>query len=101
MAWSSCAEWTGVPLVILLDEAGVEPKARWILAEGADAASMSRSVPLAKAMDDAIVALYQNGERIRPGNGYPMRLLLPVRGQHQREMAPAHQADRRTDDDQG
>jgi DMSO/TMAO reductase YedYZ molybdopterin-dependent catalytic subunit len=38
---------------------------------------MSRSVPLAKAMDDAIVALYQNGERIRPGNGYPMRLLLP------------------------
>jgi len=73
----SCAEWTGVPLAILLDEAGVDPKARWILAEGADAASMSRSVPLAKAMDDAIVALYQNGERIRPGNGYPMRLLLP------------------------
>ena len=66
-----------MPLSILLDEAGVEPKARWILAEGADAASMSRSVPLAKAMDDAIVALYQNGERIRPSNGYPMRLLLP------------------------
>lgn len=73
----SCAEWTGVPLAVLLEEAGVDPKARWILAEGADAASMSRSVPLAKAMDDAIVALYQNGERIRPGNGYPMRLLLP------------------------
>jgi sulfane dehydrogenase subunit SoxC len=73
----SCAEWTGVPLAILLDEAGVDPKAQWILAEGADAASMSRSVPLAKAMDDAIVALYQNGERVRPGNGYPMRLLLP------------------------
>lgn len=73
----SCAEWTGVPLGILLDEAGVDPRARWVLAEGADAASMSRSVPLAKAMDDAIVALYQNGERVRPGNGYPMRLLLP------------------------
>jgi sulfane dehydrogenase subunit SoxC len=73
----SCAEWTGVPLAVLLEEAGVDPRARWILAEGADAASMSRSVPLAKAIDDAIVALYQNGERIRPGNGYPMRLLLP------------------------
>lgn len=47
------------------------------MAEGGDAASMSRSVPLAKAMDDAIIALYQNGERVRPGNGYPMRLLLP------------------------
>jgi sulfane dehydrogenase subunit SoxC len=73
----SCAEWTGVPLSVLLDEAGVDPGAKWVLAEGGDAASMSRSVPLAKAMDDAIVALYQNGERVRPGNGYPMRLLLP------------------------
>jgi sulfane dehydrogenase subunit SoxC len=73
----SCAEWTGVPLAVLLDEAGVDPRAKWLLAEGGDAASMSRSVPLAKAMDDAVVALYQNGERVRPGNGYPMRLLLP------------------------
>jgi sulfane dehydrogenase subunit SoxC len=73
----SCAEWTGVPLAVLLDEAGVDPRAKWVLAEGGDAASMSRSIPLAKAMDDAIVALYQNGERVRPGNGYPMRLLLP------------------------
>lgn len=73
----SCAEWTGVPLAVLLTEAGVDPRAKWLLAEGGDAASMSRSVPLAKAMDDAIVALYQNGERVRPGNGYPMRLLLP------------------------
>jgi sulfane dehydrogenase subunit SoxC len=73
----SCAEWTGVRLADLLDEAGVDPKAQWILAEGADAAGMSRSVPMAKAMDDAIVALYQNGERIRPSNGYPLRLLLP------------------------
>jgi sulfane dehydrogenase subunit SoxC len=73
----SCAEWTGVRLADLLDEAGVDPRAQWILAEGADAAGMSRSVPMAKAMDDAMLALYQNGERIRPSNGYPLRLLLP------------------------
>jgi sulfane dehydrogenase subunit SoxC len=73
----SCAEWTGVRLAVLLQEAGVEPRASWILAEGADASGMSRSVPLAKAMDDALIALYQNGERVRPSNGYPMRLLLP------------------------
>src|SRR3981189_2761959 len=73
----SCAEWTGVRLAVLLQEAGVGPKAQWILAEGADAAGMSRSVPLAKVMDDALIALYQNGERVRPANGYPMRLLLP------------------------
>lgn len=73
----SCAEWTGIPLSTLLDEAGVEPSAKWLLAEGTDSAGMSRSVPLAKAMDDAMIALYQNGERIRPSNGYPMRLLVP------------------------
>lgn len=73
----SGSEWTGVRLATLLDEARVDPEAQWILAEGADAASMSRSVPLAKAMDDAMLALYQNGERLRPSNGYPMRLLLP------------------------
>ena len=73
----SCAEWTGVRLAVLLQEAGVDPKAQWLLAEGADAAGMSRSFPLAKAMDDALVALFQNGERVRPANGYPMRLLLP------------------------
>jgi sulfane dehydrogenase subunit SoxC len=73
----SCSEWTGVPLSILLDEAGVRREAQWVLAEGADAAAMSRSVPLAKMMDDAIIALYQNGERLRPENGYPMRLFLP------------------------
>jgi sulfane dehydrogenase subunit SoxC len=73
----SCAEWTGIRLSTLLDEAGVEPAAQWILAEGADAAGMSRSVPLAKAMGDALLAFYQNGERLRPSQGYPMRLLLP------------------------
>ena len=73
----SCAEWTGVRLSTLLDEAGVDAKAKWLIAEGADTAAVSRSVPLARAMDDALVALYQNGERLMPGNGYPMRLLLP------------------------
>jgi sulfane dehydrogenase subunit SoxC len=73
----SCSEWTGVPLSILMDEAGLEPGAAWVLAEGADAAAMSRSVPLEKIMDDAMIALYQNGERLRPENGYPMRLFLP------------------------
>ena len=51
--------------------------AKWLIAEGADAAGMSRSIPLAKAMDDALLCLYQNGERVRPSNGYPLRLLLP------------------------
>ncbi len=73
----SCSEWTGVPLSTLLDEAGVAPNGRWILAEGTDAAAMSRSVPMAKALDDALIALYQNGERLRPANGYPVRLFLP------------------------
>src|SRR5438477_11772203 len=73
----SCAEWTGVPLAALLEETGVDPKAKWLIAEGADAPALSRSVPLKKALDDAMIALYQNGERLMPGNGYPMRLLLP------------------------
>ena len=73
----SCSEWTGVPLSLVLEEAGVDRSAQWMLAEGADAAAMSRSVPMAKAMDDAILALFQNGERLRPENGYPVRLFLP------------------------
>ena len=73
----SVSEWGGVPLSILLEEAGLRADAGWIVAEGADAAVMSRSIPLDKALDDAIVALYQNGERLRPSNGYPMRLFLP------------------------
>jgi sulfane dehydrogenase subunit SoxC len=73
----SCSEWTGVPLRLLLEEAGADLKAPWLLAEGADAAKMSRSVPMAKALEDAFLALYQNGERLRPENGYPVRLFLP------------------------
>ena len=73
----SCSDWTGVKLSTLLDEAGIDSRAKWVLAEGADASGMSRSFPLAKALDDAMVCLYQNGERVRPANGYPLRLLLP------------------------
>jgi sulfane dehydrogenase subunit SoxC len=73
----SGAEWTGVRLADVLAEAGVLPSARWILAEGADAAAMTRSVPLAKALDDALLVYGQNGEMLRPEQGYPLRLLLP------------------------
>ena len=74
---ASCAEWTGVPLATLLEETGIDPQAKWFIAEGADAPHLTRSVPLKKALDDAMIALYQNGERLMPANGYPMRLLLP------------------------
>jgi sulfane dehydrogenase subunit SoxC len=73
----SGAEWTGVRLSQLFEEVGIDPEAKWFLAEGADAPTMHRSIPVMKATDDAIIALYQNGERINPSNGYPMRLLLP------------------------
>lgn len=73
----SCSEWTGVPLRLLLDEAGVKPGADWLVAEGADAFGMTASLPLAKARDDCFLALYQNGERLRPEQGYPLRLLVP------------------------
>ena len=73
----SGSEWGGVPIAALLDEAGVKPEAKWVIATGADAAMMSRSIPLEKMLDDAVLALHQNGERLRPANGYPMRLFLP------------------------
>lgn len=73
----SCSEWTGIPLSILLEEAGIRAEARWLIAEGADAAAMNVSIPAEKAFDDAILAVYQNGERLRPENGYPLRLILP------------------------
>jgi sulfane dehydrogenase subunit SoxC len=73
----SNAEWSGVPLSVLLDEAGIDPRATWLIAEGADAQFLDRSVPVKKAYDDALIAIYQNGEHLMPRNGYPMRLLLP------------------------
>ncbi|MGZ8379456.1 MAG: sulfite dehydrogenase [Gemmatirosa sp.] len=71
------SEWTGVPLRTLLAEVGPKGSATWVLAEGGDAAVLSRSVPMRKAMDDALVVYAQNGEPLRPSNGYPVRLLLP------------------------
>ncbi|MEO8386574.1 MAG: sulfite dehydrogenase [Betaproteobacteria bacterium] len=73
----SCSEWTGVKLGTLLDEAGINDNATWLIAEGGDAASLSRSIPLAQAREEGILALYQNGERLRPEQGYPLRLLMP------------------------
>lgn len=73
----SGSEWTGVPLSTLLDECDVSPDAKWIIAEGGDSGSLSRSIPIDKALDDTIVAIYQNGERLRPSQGYPMRILNP------------------------
>lgn len=74
---ASCSEWAGVPLSLVLDEAGIDAQAKWLIAEGADAAAIHVSIPLAKARHDCMLALYQNGERIRPENGYPLRLIVP------------------------
>jgi len=74
---TSCSEWTGVPVSLLLRECGVRPSATWVLAEGADACKLSRSIPMKKMMDDAFVAYAQNGEPLRPEQGYPIRLFLP------------------------
>jgi sulfane dehydrogenase subunit SoxC len=73
----SGSEWTGVLLSTVLREVAVKPGAKWLIAEGADAARMNHSIPLEKAWDDAMAAYGQNGEALRPEQGYPMRLLLP------------------------
>lgn len=73
----SCSEWTGVALSYLLNEAGLKDNAKWVIAEGADGGSHSRSLPLSALLKDGMVALYQNGERLRPSQGYPMRLFMP------------------------
>ena len=73
----SNSEWTGVPLDVLLREAGVKSDAKWFLAEGGDACLLARSVPIAKAHDDALVVWGQNGDPLRPEQGFPIRLLLP------------------------
>ena len=74
---TSTSEWTGVALATLFREVGASPKATWFLAEGQDAAVLTRSIPVSKAYDDALIAYGQNGEAIRPEQGYPARLLLP------------------------
>ncbi len=73
----STTEWTGVPLATIFREVGASADASWFLAEGGDACRMTRSVPMAKAWDDALIAFAQNGEPLRPAQGYPMRLVLP------------------------
>jgi sulfane dehydrogenase subunit SoxC len=74
---SSCAEWTGVLLSVLLKEAGVKGGAPWILAEGNEEVKGTSSIPMAKAMDDCFVAYGMNGEPVRPQQGFPMRLMVP------------------------
>lgn len=73
----SNAEWTGVRLKTILDEIGLKPTAKWMLAEGSDGSEMSRTVPIEKVLDDAMIVWAQNGEALRPEQGYPVRLMLP------------------------
>ena len=73
----STSEWTGVPLSTVLREVGLRSEAAWMLAEGSDAAAMTRSIPLVHALDEALLCYAQNGEALRPEQGYPLRLLLP------------------------
>ncbi len=69
--------YTGVPLRLLLEEAGVKTNGKWVMPEGADAAAMTRSIPIEKAMADCLVAFKMNGEMLRPEQGYPVRLVVP------------------------
>ncbi len=69
--------YTGVPLKVLLDEAGLKPNAKWLMLEGADAAGMNRSLPIEKALDDVMIAFAMNGEALRPEQGYPLRAVIP------------------------
>jgi sulfane dehydrogenase subunit SoxC len=74
----SCCEYTGVPLKWLLDDCGIDiKKAKYILAEGADGSGMTRTINIANALDDVMVAYGMNGEMLRPENGYPLRLVVP------------------------
>lgn len=74
---TSNSEWTGVPVSLVMREAGASRTAQWVLAEGGDAARMARSIPMEKMLDDALLVYAQNGEPLREGTGYPVRLLLP------------------------
>jgi sulfane dehydrogenase subunit SoxC len=73
----SCAEWTGVYIKTILEDLGLKDEANWMLAEGSDNSEMGRSVPIDKILDDAMIVWGQNGEALRPEQGYPVRLLLP------------------------
>ncbi len=69
--------YTGVPLKLLLEEAGLKPKAKWLMLEGGDASGMNRSLPLSKGLDDVLIAFGMNGEALRPEQGYPLRAVIP------------------------
>ena len=73
----SCAQWTGLPVSALLDEAGLDPAAKWVLFEGADGSGHARSIPIEKVMADTLLVYGQNGEMLRPEQGYPLRALIP------------------------
>jgi sulfane dehydrogenase subunit SoxC len=73
----STSEWTGVPFATIAREVGLMDGSSWVLAEGSDAAVLTRSIPMEKMLKDALLAYGQNGESIRPEQGYPLRLLLP------------------------
>jgi sulfane dehydrogenase subunit SoxC len=75
--YTSCSQWTGVMLSLILEQAGLQKKGTWIIAEGADDYKHSKSIPIGKAMDDALVAYAQNGEPVRPEQGFPLRLIVP------------------------
>ncbi|MDG1744198.1 MAG: sulfite dehydrogenase [Planktomarina sp.] len=70
-------EYTGVPLRLLLQEAGYDTAGKWVFVEGADASSNGRSIPMEKALDDVLVAFKANGEALRKEHGYPVRLVVP------------------------
>jgi sulfane dehydrogenase subunit SoxC len=72
-----CAEWTGVKLSTLLAETGLQKGAKWLMVEGADGSHLARSIPLDKGLDDVLLVYGQNGEALRPEQGYPLRLLVP------------------------
>jgi len=74
---TSCSEWTGVPLSLLLKEVGVQKGAAWVVSEGSEEVKGAGSIRLAKAMDDCLVCYGQNGEALRPQQGFPLRLVVP------------------------
>lgn len=73
---TSCSEWTGVLFSTLLNEASVQKGASWIVVEAADRVYV-KSIPMEKAMDDVLLAYAQNGEPVRPENGFPLKMVVP------------------------
>src|SRR3984893_4660800 len=92
---TSCSEWTGVLLSTLLKEAGLKGSATWFVAEGAEEVKGALSMPIAKAMEDCLIAYGKNGEALRPQQGFPVRLIPPgLRGNFPHQVSAAHQGRR-------